>query len=146
MTGTNFQSVIEKLDEFIRKYYKNRLLRGLIYSTGLVLLFFISATVLEYYAHFNTLVRTGMFYFFLLISGIVLVKYIAIPLSKLYKLGQVISYEEAADIIGKHFSNVQDKLLNVLQLQQLSNNKQQTTNSNQQLIEASISQKTNQRG
>src|SRR5438105_5175709 len=109
---SNYQSLIEKLDEFIRKYYKNQLLRGLIYSIGMVFLFFISVTVLEYYAHFNTSIRTVLFYSFLLSSGFILVKYIAIPLSKLYKLGQIISYEAAASIIGKHFSNVQDKLLN----------------------------------
>lgn len=153
MTSTNFQGLINKLDEFIRKYYKNQLLRGLIYSTGLVLLFFISLTVTEYYAHFNSLVRTVMFYSFLLTTGFVLVQYIAIPLTKLYKLGSVISYEDAANIIGKHFSNVQDKLLNVLQLQQLANREQgignsqthnnlQPTTYNLQLIEASINQKT----
>ena len=44
MSNTNYQSLIEKLDGFIRKYYKNQLLRGFIYSIGLVLLFF-------YYTH-----------------------------------------------------------------------------------------------
>ncbi len=147
MESTNYQSLIEKLDGFIRKYYKNQLLRGLIYSTGLVLLFFISVTVLEYYAHFNTAIRTVLFYSFIFASGFIFVKYIAIPLSKLYKLGQLITYEDAAHIIGKHFSNVQDKLLNTLQLQQQSANSQlPTPNSqlptpNSELITASINQK-----
>jgi hypothetical protein len=82
-------------------------------------------------------VRTVLFYLFILTSLFVFLKYIVIPLSKLYKLGQLISYEEAANIIGKHFSNVQDRLLNVLQLQ--ANSQQSTTNN--QLIEASIDQK-----
>ncbi|MGQ0828164.1 MAG: DUF4175 family protein [Bacteroidota bacterium] len=136
---TNYQSLIEKLDGFIRKYYKNQLLRGLIYSIGLVFLFFISVTALEYYAHFNTLIRTVLFYSFMLTSGFILVKYIAVPLLKLYKLGQLISYEEAANIIGKHFTNVQDKLLNVLQLQQTAN--QQLSTNNYQLLAAGIDQK-----
>ncbi|MBA3704873.1 MAG: hypothetical protein H0W84_02925 [Bacteroidetes bacterium] len=136
---THYQSLIEKIDEFIRKYYKNLLFRGLIYSIGLVFLFFISVTVLEYYAHFNTFIRTSLFYSFILSSGFILVKYIVIPFSKLYKLGQLISYEEAASIIGRHFLNVQDKLLNVLQLQQSANHQLSTTNF--QLLEASINQK-----
>ncbi|MGB3947842.1 MAG: DUF4175 family protein [Bacteroidia bacterium] len=115
---SNYQSLLQKLDEFIRKYYKNQLLRGGIYSVGLVLLFFISVTVLEYYAHFSTLVRTLLFYSFLATSAFILTKYVVIPLTKLYKLGKIISYEEAASIIGKHFGNVQDKLINTLQLQQ----------------------------
>ena len=146
MSEYQYQSLIEKLDEFIRKYYKNQLLRGFIYSVGLVLLFFVSVTALEYYAHFNTSVRTVLFYSFIITSLFILVNYIAIPLSKLYKFGKIISHEEASSIIGKHFSNVQDKLLNVLQLQQIANsekgNSQQLTNNNQQLIEASINQKT----
>src|SRR5471030_3032241 len=103
MLSTNYRSLIEKLDGFIRKYYKNQLLRGFIYSIGLVLLFFVSVTVLEYYAHFNSAVRTILFYSFVAATGFVLVKFVAITLSKLYNLGQVISHEEAANIIGKHF-------------------------------------------
>ncbi len=138
MSSSNYQSLIEKLDGFIRKYYKNHLLRGLIYSIGLVLLFFVAVTVLEYYAHFNSIVRTILFYSFVAATGFVVVKYIATPLSKLYMLGKIISHEEAANIIGKHFSNVQDKLLNVLQLQ----NESTLSSSHSELIEASINQKT----
>ena len=140
MISGNYHSLIEKLDGFIRKYYKNLLLRGLIYSTGLVLLFFISLTVLEYYAHFNTVIRTVLFYSFIVASSFISVKYIVTPLSKLYKLGQLISYEEAANIIGKHFTNVQDKLLNTLQLQQQSSDISNPI-SNITLLEASINQK-----
>lgn len=138
MSSSNYQSLIEKLDGFIRKYYKNHLLRGLIYSIGLVLLFFVAVTALEYYAHFNSIVRTILFYSFVAATGFVVVKYIATPLSKLYMLGKIISHEEAANIIGKHFSNVQDKLLNVLQLQ----NESTLSSSHSELIEASINQKT----
>jgi hypothetical protein len=136
--SNNYQGLIAKLDEFIRKYYKNQLLRGFIYSTGLVLLFFVSVTTLEYYGHFNIGVRTALFYFFICACLLILAKYIAFPLSKLYKLGKIISYEEASAIIGKHFTNVQDKLLNVLQLQQINLG----NNSENQLLEASIEQKT----
>jgi hypothetical protein len=62
----------------------------------------------------------------------------AIPLSRLYRFGKIISYEEAASIIGRHFTDVQDKLLNVLQLQ-----RQSVTSSPQDvLLAASIDQKT----
>ncbi len=140
MASNNYQSLIEKLDGFIRKYYKNQLLRGLIYSIGLVLLFFISVTVLEYYAHFNTAVRTVLFYSFIAASGFILAKYIVLPVSRLYKLGKLISYEDAAAIIGRHFSNVQDKLLNVLQLQQQGSNLSES-DAQYSLLEAGINQK-----
>ncbi|MBN8694951.1 MAG: hypothetical protein J0L87_00350 [Bacteroidetes bacterium] len=135
--STGYTSLIAKLDEFIRKYYKNQLLKGLIYSIGLLLLSFISVTVLEFYAHFNSLVRTVLFYLFVGFSATILVNYIFFPLSKLYRLGPIISYEEAAQIVGKHFTNIQDKLLNVLQLQR---DKEQYAG-NSDLLNASIDQK-----
>ena len=138
MSG-NYQGLIEKLDAFIRKYYKNQLLRGLIYSTGLVVLFYVSVTVLEYYAHFSSVIRTVLFYSFVFTCLFVLTKYIIVPITRLYKYGKVISYEEAAAIIGKHFSSIQDKLLNLLQLQ-ASNDEQRITNN--ELLQASIEQKT----
>lgn len=110
--------ILHKLDEFIRKFYKNQLIKGLIYSFGLLLVFYLSASSIEYFGEFNTTVRTVLFYSFILFSGYVLSKFIVIPLLKLNKMGKIISHEEAADIVGKHFGNVQDKLLNVLQLQQ----------------------------
>ena len=52
------------------------------------------------------------------------------------KLGSAISHEEAAKIIGDHFPEVNDKLLNTLQLHNSGNN------SNMELLLASIEQKS----
>ena len=131
--------LINKLDEFVRKYYKNQLLKGVIYSSGILLSAFLSVVLLEYFGEFNSTVRGLLFFSFLTATIIVLVKYITVPLLKLNKIGKIISYDQAANIIGSHFSNVQDKLLNVLQLQ---NN--QILNGSDDLLLASILQKTNE--
>ena len=60
----NYQLLIEKLDAFIRKYYKNQLIRGTIYSFTLSLAFYLLVTSIEYFAHFNTGLRTTLFYAF----------------------------------------------------------------------------------
>lgn len=60
---------------------------------------------------------------------------VAQPLIHYLKLGKQISHEQAATIIGKHFTDVKDKLLNILQLKQQSQNAY-----NKELIEASINQ------
>jgi hypothetical protein len=112
--------LILKLDEFIRKYYKNQLVKGLLYTSGLLVAAFLFLVVTEYFAEFGITTRTILFYLFLATSGFVLFKYIAIPVLKLNKLGNVISYDEAANIVGTHFSNINDKLLNTLQLQRNS--------------------------
>lgn len=133
---SNYELLINKIDEFSRKYYMNKLIRGLLYSTGLILAAFLTVTLLEAFLYANTRVRTFFFYGFLSLSGIVGVFWILMPLLNYFKLGKVISHEQAANMIGNHFTNVKDKLLNILQLKEQSS---QFTDSS--LIEASINQK-----
>jgi len=125
-----------KLDEFIRKYYKNRLLRGAIFFTGAVLSFFLIVSLLEYFGRFNTTFRTILFYSFLLFTGAILIRFILVPLFKLYKIGSRLDYETASEIIGEHFSNIKDKLLNTLQL-----NRQYQNEFDNRFLAASINQK-----
>ncbi len=131
--------LVQKLDEFIRRYYKNQLIKGVLYASGILLTAFLSVTFLEYFGEFNSVVRGILFFSFLAATLFVLAKYIAIPLLKLNKIGNVISYDQAANIIGNHFTNVQDKLLNVLQLQ---SNK--ILSGSDELLFASINQKINE--
>ncbi len=134
----SYSELIQKLDEFIRKYYKNQLIRGLIYAVTAWVGFYLLVTTLEYFGHFSTTMRGVLFYTYLGINIFVLVRFVIIPLSKLYKLGKVISHEQAAEIIGRHFNNVNDKLYNTLQLHKLTNE----NNDQAALIRASINQKT----
>ncbi len=129
--------LIRKLDQFIRKYYKNQLIRGAIYCVSLLLVFFLAVNLAEYLGHFDTTVRTVIFYLYLLLSLFVLVRYIFIPGFKLLKIGRIISHEEASAIIGRHFSNVSDKLINTLQLRRLL----EGSTGGSDLLSASIDQK-----
>jgi len=139
MIKDNYSLLIEKLDEFIRKYYVNQLLRGALYTVGAVLGLFILLNLLEYYFYFDTGVRTAMLWSFGLTSAAALYRWVALPLMHYFRLGQLISHEQAAVIIGEHFSDVKDKLLNILQLKQQSNNAIYA-----ELINASINQKSNE--
>ena len=133
----NYQLLIEKLDRFTRKYYINQLIRGSLYSVALILALFIVMNVLEHYFYFDTTVRKLFFYSFLATSGFALVSWVFAPLLHYFRLGKVISHEQAAQIIGQHFADVKDKLLNILQLK-----KQSESNSRADLLLASINQKT----
>ena len=110
--------LIEKLEGFISKYYKNLLLKGGIYFVSIFLIFLLLFSVLEYFGQFSTTVRTALFWLFTSINAVVFWKWIAQPLKGLYRLGKSLSYHDAAKIIGEHFSSVEDKLINLLQLQQ----------------------------
>jgi len=73
---------------------------------------------------------------FIITVVFILIYYIIIPTLKLIKLGNTISHQEAAKIIGDHFPEVSDKLLNTLQLSGSGNT------SNMELLLASIEQKS----
>ena len=126
--------LISKLEEFISKYYKNLLLKGAIYFVSVFLLFIILFSIVEYFGQFNSSVRTVLFWSFSILNAIVFWRWIATPLKGLYRLGRSLSHYEAAKIIGEHFSDIEDKLTNLLQLQELSFEENA-------LVEASIEQK-----
>lgn len=133
----NYRLLVEKLDQFIRKYYVNQLIRGALYSVGLILVLFLTMSLLEYNFYFNTTVRKMLVYSFIGISGLALIRWVFSPMLHYFQLGKLISHEQAASIIGSHFTNVKDKLLNILQLRQQSD-----TAANKDLILASINQKS----
>lgn len=136
MAGYNI--LLDKLDSFIRKYYKNMLLRGLLFLTTISTGFYLFLIFSEYFFFFGTKVRMVLFFTYLFIAIYLLIQFIVIPLLKLYKLGKILSYEQAAVIVGMHFSEVQDKLLNTLQLLKEDENRE----SDNELLSASIDQKT----
>lgn len=136
---SNYELLIRKIDEFIRKYYKNQLLRGLLYTLASLGSYYILVVLLEYFSWFGTTTRTLFFYAFLVIAAVISARYIFLPLSRLSKLGKIISHEQAAEIIGKHFTEVKDTLLNTLQLHKSFDN----SDSSSDLIQSSIDQKIN---
>ncbi len=136
--NTSYQQLIQKLDQFIRKYYVNQLIRGSLYTIGAVVALFLIFNTLEYFFYFSTGVRKLFFYSFLITTVAGFGFWVIDPLVRYFKLGHTISHEDAALIIGNHFGDVKDKLLNVLQLK-----KQDDILHNSALLAASIEQKTN---
>jgi hypothetical protein len=111
------------------------MIRGAIYSVALIVGTYLLITLLEGFGRFNIAMRTFLFYGFILTAAFVITRFFLIPLFKMFRLGKTISHEQAAKIIGTHFPNVQDKLLNTLQLRQAEGEEKNT------LMEAAINQK-----
>jgi len=125
--------IFDKLERFIKKFYTNELIKGIILFVGLGLLYFIVTLLIEYFLWLPTSGRTILFWLFVAVELFLLIRFIAFPLFKLFKLQQGINYEQASAIIGNHFTEVQDKLLNFLQLID--------QNQTSELLAASIEQK-----
>jgi len=133
---SNYDILISKLDQFTRKYYLNQLVRGILLFAGILAAFYVLASLGEYQWYFPGGVRKTILAVFVILAGITLYTWIVKPLLGYMKLGNTLSNEQAAKVIGDHFSNIQDKLLNILQLKAA-----QGDNSSLALIEAGINQK-----
>lgn len=111
-----YDKLLEKLDAFTRKYYLNQIIRGAIYFVAIGLAAFLISAVLEYFGKFSTTVRTGLFFGLIFTFAALFISFILIPALKLARMGKLISHDEASRIIGNHFPDISDKLLNTLQL------------------------------
>jgi hypothetical protein len=133
----NYTLLIDKINIFIRKYYFNNLLRGFIFLGAGLFTAYVVFAVSEYFGNFNVLFRTLLFYLFIFLNA-ALIAWLIIPsLLSWLKLGKSLTHDQAAEIIGKHFNDVNDKLLNTLQLKKLA----AEDPGHSALIEASIDQK-----
>jgi len=137
---SKFDNLLTQIELFIKKYYKNEMLKGAILFFTIFLFSFLLVSVLEYFGRFNQTARFILFYTFIAVNIAVLLKFIIIPLLKLNKLSNRLSLSQASQMIGNIFPSISDKLYNTLQLNaQMSH---QTHNIS--LIQASIEQRSNQ--
>ena len=134
------QDILSALDAFVRKYYKNLLIRGVLYAVGIVVGLYLAAVLLEHFGWLSPLGRGLIFWIGLAAVAAVTAWLVVRPLLKMYGVGRRIGHEEAARIIGQHFPEVDDKLLNLLQLMDGS----ELGTENSDLLLAAIEQKTAQ--
>ncbi len=134
--NSSYSQLLVKLDDFIRKYYKSKWTLGLLYlfcaSIGLFVLF----STMEYFGYYQPHIKIILLLIFFVVILCISIGYILIPFMAYKKLGKRIDYPMASRIIGEHFPLIKDKLLNTIQLHELS-----FENSDSSLIEASIDQK-----
>ena len=133
----SFENLLNQIDAFIRKYYKNELIKGSLIF-GIILLFsFLLTTSIEFIGRFGSLTRGILLLSFIFLNIVVLIKYFFIPLARIYSFGKKINHLQAAEIIGKFFPEISDRLKNTLQL----NNDLDKNEGNIELLRASVSQR-----
>lgn len=114
----SFEQLLDQIDGFIRKYYKNQVLRGILLFATVFIVSFLITTVFEFSLRFNSIIRAVLFFSFILTNAFLFYRFFLIPLLKLNSFGKRISRVQAAEIIGKFFPEIADRLINTLQLQQ----------------------------
>lgn len=132
--GSN-EAIKKQLQDYKRKFYKDKAVRGGIYLLAILLASFLLINTIEFSGRLNNLGRGFLLYSFLL-SLIGLSYYLVFRhLVKIRDLNKHLSNEQAAVEIGKFFPNISDKLLNIIQLENLNNQQNE-------LLIASIAQKS----
>ncbi|MEZ4809825.1 MAG: hypothetical protein R2819_05655 [Allomuricauda sp.] len=135
---TGYQKILDKLNGFTKKYYTKRLIKGSLLFLAFGLLFWIAVMSLEYLLWLGQRARLVLFLAFLLVEAFLVYRFIMVPLVYLFRLKKGITHKEASRLIGKHFPQVDDKLVNLLDL---AGNKEQS-----ELLLASIDQRANDLG
>ena len=132
-------SLLDKLDAFIRQYHRNKALRGVLLSFATLTAGALALAALEHVGRFGVAGRTVLFYAFAAVTIGVLLTQVVWPVLQWMRVSRGLGYDEAARIVGNHFPEVKDKLLNTLQLQQQVDNAQ---GADVTLLAASIDQRT----
>ena len=138
--SSSFEHLLDQIDAFIRKYYKNEMIKGALLFTGFFLFSFLLTTSLEFIGHFGTATRASLFFGFISVNVLLFVRYIFIPLSKLASFGKRINRYQASDIIGSFFPEISDRLKNTLQLNEALDQNE----GNIELLRASVMQRSDQ--
>ena len=142
MSKAPHKDLRQNLDDFIRKFHRNEMLRGGLLLLAALPLAWLTVLGLEAFGQFGILARTVLFYAFVLAVGTVAIRFLALPALRLFRLRGGLSHAEAARIVGRHFPEIEDRLLNTLQLQERAD--ATTPEQGQELLLASIHQRSEQ--
>ncbi len=133
--GSN-EALKNQLKAYKRKFYRNKVIKGAIISTALLLLSFLVINTVEFSGRLGSVGRATLLYGFVALNFLTIYWFVARHLIVLRNTKLQISNEQAALQIGRYFPEISDKLLNIIQLEKLSNQESE-------LLLASIRQKSN---
>ncbi len=134
----SYQLIVNRIDEFIRKYYSNLLLRGSLITALILLATFLLVISLEYAGHYSIQIRTTIFYSLISLYSLVFLVFFLRPLLWFLGINRKIGRKQAAFLLAESFPEIKDSLINMIELKELAD-----SNADQnELILASIEQKT----
>ena len=134
----SYEHILSKLHAFTQRYYLKKLVKGMLLFFALGLLFWIVVISFELLLWLDESWRLVLFLVFIGVELFLLVRFIVVPLIYLFRLKKGLTNRQASRIIGRHFPEVDDKLLNLLDLAENQNRTE--------LLLASMEQKANALG
>lgn len=130
-----FQQLKENVRGYVSRFYLNQILRGTLITLFIGGVSWLFIAFLEYIGNFEEITRAVLFFSFVVLFSALLSYLVIIPLGRMLGLLKPKNDQEAASEIGRSMQPVEDKLLNLLNLERQS---QDTPN---KLVLASLNQK-----
>ena len=132
-----YLSLSIQLNQFIDKHYRLIAIKGLL-LVGLISIGVVFGVILlERFFHFTSLGRSVLFFGSVAILLYALIFHFILPLGKSFRWLSRMGFREAAGLVSHQLPEVTDQLLNAIELEKASKNKQSD------LVHASITQKSN---
>jgi hypothetical protein len=135
----NFNILVNKIKTFRIKYYSYKLVKGVLLTLFLLLVLYTIFSLVEYFIYLSTDIRRILFYGFITFGCLLTLQFIILPLFKLLHLLRPMDIKKSAEFIQRHFGEIKDKLLNIIELSNISDKKYSS-----EIVLASIDQKINE--
>jgi hypothetical protein len=113
----NYKQFVDKLNDYIRKYYFYQLIRGLILFVILGSLYFSVVALLEFFNYFEPGIKLVIVVTTVFLFVIVFFLFVLKPVFRLLGLGKRISYYDVSTRLSSVFPEIKDKLVNILELE-----------------------------
>ena len=113
---SSLEEIHAKLNGFKRKYCKRQVISGLLIFLITSLSLFLLLSYLEHQFWMSSAVRTAMLFVFLifLVSGLIFL--IIRPLMRYFSANQSLDNKQVAKEVAIHFPEIEDRLVNLLEL------------------------------
>jgi len=112
----SYKKVLTRLQVFIRKYYVNRIIHGIIISTVVAVIFFLGLLLVNEITKSHASFREPAFKIAALVTFGFVIVLVFIPVFKLLGITRGMSEKSAEKLIRNTFPELQDTLLNLIEL------------------------------
>jgi hypothetical protein len=102
---------------YLKRLYLGQFISGALISLGLIGLMWVFFSLLEYMFRFSTQARMVLFFGFMIIASGLLIIQIVIPLLRFFQILKQKDTAEVARDLGQKISSVEDRIVNVLNLE-----------------------------
>ncbi|MDP4197830.1 MAG: hypothetical protein Q8940_22490, partial [Bacteroidota bacterium] len=122
-TQSYYKEILKKFDKLTQKEYSSLSLTGIQLALMAAAVLFLVLSISELIGNFSSMVRTSMFFVFL-VASFALVLYLFIyPLIRSFNLFGRDNYDSTAKKVGMLFPSIKDDLINAMQLIRIKDNK-----------------------